>query len=138
MSAAPPPREQVMKLLDRLPPDRWPDVVRYLRSLLIESETGQVRPEARGAGADEEGRLVEIARRRLPPEAAARLRDLRARETAGLLQNADRAELHALEGRAERIDTERTAALLRLARIRGVNVSEIVRAAGLQSDEERH
>lgn len=133
MAAAPVPREQVIALLEELPPEQWSDVVRFLRSLIAEKDA-QRGPAERARAAAEEARLVEIAQRALPPDAAARLRDLRDRERANRLSNGDRAELHALEGRAERIDMERTAALLALARIRGVDVNEVVRDLGLSSE----
>ena len=139
MSAAPIPREQVIALLDELPPERRPDVVRFLRSLLAENDERRAKAAVEVAGtAQDEARLVEIAKRALPPDVAARLRDLRAREAAGRLSDGDRAELHALEGRADRIDTERTAALLSLAHMRGVEVMDVVLALGLSSEGGRH
>lgn len=131
MSTASNPREQVIALLDALPRDRLPEVVRLLEELRA---AGDARPAGEDERAADEARLVEIARRALAPQTAVRLYELREREAAGRLSDADRAELRALEGRAERIDTERTAALLALARIRGVEVVEVVRALGLSAE----
>lgn len=139
MSAAPGSREQVLALLDELPPDRWPDVVRLLRSLVVENDVLRAQPEAEKIEAPpEEARLIESARRSLGPGDEARLRDLQSREEAGRLSNGDRAELRVLEGRADRIDMERTTALLKLARIRGVDVVEVVKDLGLRADGGHH
>lgn len=139
MSAAPGPREQVLALLDELPPDRWPDVVRLLRSLVVENDVVRALPGAEEVRpAPEQAWLIESARRSLGPDDEARLRDLQSREEAGRLSDGDRAELRVLEGRADRIDMERTAALLKLARIRGVDVMEVVKDLGLRADGGRH
>lgn len=132
-------REQVKTLLDELPADRLPEVARFVRALLGDAENDTCPPSSapeteRSGAAGDEARLIEIARRTLQPDAAARLRDLRAREAAGRLSNGERTELLALEGRAERIDTERTMALLALARIRNVDVAEVVRDLGLSGE----
>jgi hypothetical protein len=134
MATASIPREQVIALLDELPQDRWPEAVRLLRSLIADSDA---RKEQRERVHPDEARLVEIAQRALSPEAAGRLHELRVREAAGRLSNGDRAELHVLEARAERIDMERTTALLSLARIRGVHVMEVVKDLGLAQEGRR-
>jgi hypothetical protein len=135
MAAASIPREQMIALLDQLPEERWPEVAHALRALLAENDARAAPPDRSPAPPDE-AQLVEVARRALSPEAAARLADLRARERAGRLSDGDRAELHALEGRAERIDNERTAALLTLARMRGVHAMEVMRDLGLVAEGE--
>ncbi|MEZ4295623.1 MAG: hypothetical protein R3B70_11655 [Polyangiaceae bacterium] len=134
MDAASVPREQVEALLDELPPDRLVDVARFLQSLLAENDTRASRSVPPAAQAEDEAVLVEIARRGMSAETAGRLAELRARERSGFLSNGERHELQALEGRAERIDNERVAALLKLSRMRGVEVTELVRALGLASE----
>ncbi len=70
--------------------------------------------------------LLEIAAMRLPPDAEQRLRHLRTLHEEGSLSPEERTELMAFVDRVEQADAERAAAIVALARLRGVPVSDVL------------
>lgn len=94
------------------------------RLRLAERIVAQAAAEA--TEAQSASRLFEIARRRLPPEAERRLRHLRTQQAEGEMSAEERAELLALVERVEQADAERAAAIVVLARLRGVPVSDVL------------
>lgn len=122
-------RQQVIDLIEELPSEALPDLVRFIEFLRFKSGRDD---KATAAGA--EARLTAIVRRRLPPEEQRRLDHLRARKDAGQLTPEEHAELLAYVERVEREDAERAEALVELARLRGVPVAALVRDFERETD----
>jgi hypothetical protein len=120
--------EQVIDLIDGLPSDSLPELVRFIEFLRFRS--GQ---EKSAPAPDAEAPLLAIVRRRLPPEDQRRLSALRARKEERPLTREEHAELLAYVDRVEREDAERAQALLDLARLRNVPLGSLMAALGLGS-----
>src|SRR5262245_59622505 len=107
-------REQVIDLIEDLPSEALPELVRFVEFLRWRS--GQQK----SASSDEtEANLMAIALHRLPPEDQRRLDFLRARTEEGKLTPEEHEELLGYVERVEREDAERARALVKLAGIRG-------------------
>lgn len=111
-------RQDIVAMLEELPNDLLPEVVRFLQAL---------KPRAISTRSAQEEALLETARKRLPPATERRLHDLRALHEEGRISSEERTELLALIDRVEQEDAERAAAIVALARLRGVPVSEVLR-----------
>jgi hypothetical protein len=120
--------EQVIDLIEDLPSEALPDLVRFIEFLRFRS--GQ---QKRAASTETEAQLMATAVRSLPPEEQQRLSVLRARKEAGKLTPEEHAELLAYVERVEREDAERAQALLELSRLRGVPLSALMSELGLES-----
>ncbi len=96
--------------------------------LLDESALKKELAERRGGSgrSAQEESLLEIARRRLPPEAERRLHHLRSLHEGDRISAGERAELLAFVDRVEQQDAERAAAIVKLARLDRIPVSEVL------------
>lgn len=110
-------RQDVVAMLDDLPSDLLPEVVRFIQGL---------KPRARPARSAQEDSLVEAARKLIPADVERRLSALRVLQEEGRLSEEDRVELFSLIDRVEKYDAERAAAMIDLARLRGVPVKDVL------------
>src|SRR6187401_2917424 len=110
--------EQVIDLIEDLPSETLPDLVRFIEFLRFRS-----RQEKKAASTEAEAPLIAIALRRLPPEDQRRLSRLRARKEEGKLTPEEHAELLAYVERVEHEDAERALALVELSRLRNLSLS---------------
>jgi hypothetical protein len=121
-------REQVIDLIEDLPNEALPELVRFIEFLRFRSGKDERAPAS-----DKEAALTAIARRRLPPEDQRRLSDLRTWKEERPLTPEEHAELLAYVERVEREDAERAEALLELSRLRKMPVGALMAALGLES-----
>ncbi len=121
-------RRDVLVMLDDLPNDLLPEVLRFLQGLKPRGSSPRgAASAAASARAAQEASLLEVARRHLPAATQRRLDDLRILQEEGRLSPAERAELLDLVDRVEQQDAERAEAIVALARLRGVAVGEVLR-----------
>lgn len=104
-------RKRAIELIEQLPPERLAAVVHLLE--LLSDPTQADVPEAA---------LVEIIQRRLPADQQKRLEELRDRCEWGELTLDEQQELIQYEDRLEQWRVERLAALMELAKLRGVDL----------------
>ena len=121
-------REQVIDLIEGLPNESLPELVRFIEFLRFRSEQ-----EKKVANANAEAPLLAIIHRHLPPEDQLRLADLRARKEEGLLTPAEHEELLAYVERVEHEDAERAQALLDLAHLRNMPLGALLSSLGLHA-----
>jgi hypothetical protein len=121
-------REQVIDLIEDLPSESLPELVRFIE--LLRFRGGQ---EAKAPVADAEAPLMAIIHRRLPPEDQRRLFALRASKEERPLTPAEHAELLAYVERVEQEDAERAQALLDLSRLRQRPLAALLTDLGLAS-----
>jgi hypothetical protein len=119
--------EHVIDLIEDLPNESLPDLVRFIEFLRFKSK--QEKPVAR---TDAEAPLLAVALRRLPPEDQHRLSLLRARQEEGLLTPEERTELLAFVERVEQEDAERAGALVELSRLRNMPLGALMSELGLE------
>lgn len=122
-------REQVIDLIDDLPSESLPELVRFIEFLRFRSERDKSTPAV-----DAEAPLLALIRRRLPPDAQRRLSFLRAQQEQRALTPEEQAELLAFVERVEREDAERAEALVQLARLRSTPLAALMASLGLGSD----
>ena len=125
--------EHVIDLIEDLPNETLPDLVRFIEFLRFKS--GQ---EKLGARTESEAPLLAIALRRLPLEEQRRLSLLRARKEDGLLTPEEHAELLAFVERVENEDAERAGALLELSRLRNMPLRALMSELGLEPGSDAH
>jgi hypothetical protein len=113
-------RDQVIDLIDHLPIESLPELVRFIEFLHFRSGQEKSTPAA-----EAEAPLTAIALRRLPPEEQRRLSVLRARKEEGQLTPEERTELLAYVDRVEREDAERARALFELSRLRNMPIGAL-------------
>jgi hypothetical protein len=119
--------EQVIDLIEDLPNETLPDLVRFIEFLRFKS-----RHEKPAVRTETEAPLLAIALRRLPSEDQRRLSLLRARKEEGTLTPEEHAELLAFVERVEREDAERAAALVELSRLRNMPLGALMSELGLE------
>lgn len=100
-------RQRAIDLIQQLPPERLGEAVRWLESL---------------NHSDEETALIEIIQRRLPPDDQQRFEQLRDRSECGTLSESERQEFIAYADRIEQQNVERLQALMKLAKIKNVDL----------------
>ena len=125
--------EHVIDLIEDLPNETLPDLVRFIEFLRFKS--GQ---EKLGARTESEAPLLAIALRRLPLEEQRRLSLLRAQKEDGLLTPEEHAELLAFVERVENEDAERAGALLELSRLRNMPLRALMSELGLEPGSDAH
>ena len=118
--------EHVIDLIEDLPNETLPDLVRFIEFLRFKS--GQDR---RATPTEAEAHLA-IALRRLPSADQHRLSLLRERKEEGKLTQDEHAELLSFVERVEREDAERAGALLELSRLRSVSIRALMSELGLE------
>jgi hypothetical protein len=118
-------REQVIDLIDALPSESLPELVRFIEFLRFRSGQDKSTPAV-----DAEAPLLAIIRRRLPPDDQRRLSFLRAQKEQRALTPEEHAELLAYVDRIEHEDAERAEALLQLARLRNMPLGALMAALG--------
>jgi hypothetical protein len=111
-------RQRAIDLIQQLPPERLNDVVHWLESL---SET------------DEETTLIEIIQRQLSPDEQQRLNQLRDRSEQNTLSDSEQREFIAYADRLEQQHIERLEALIKLAKIRKVDLPTLNHQFRLES-----
>ncbi len=111
-------RQRAIELIQQLPPERLNDVVHWLEAL---SKT------------DEEAALVEIIQHQLPPNEQQRLIELRDRNESDILTEAEHREYIAYADRLEQQNVERLEALIKLAKIRNIDLPTLNRQFRLES-----
>ena len=119
--------EHVIDLIEDLPNETLPDLVRFIEFLRFKS--GQDR---RATPTEAEAPLLAIALRRLPSADQHRLSLLRERKEEGKLTQDEHAELLSFVERVEREDAERAGALLELSRLRSVSIRALMSELGLE------
>lgn len=125
--------EHVIDLIEDLPNETLPDLVRFIEFLRFKSRQEKLDPRT-----ESEAPLLAIALRRLPAEEQHRLTFLRARKDDGLLTPDEHRELLAFVDRVENDDAERAAALLELSRLRNMPVRALMSELGLEPGTNAH
>ena len=115
-------RQQVIQMVNELPGDTLSEVIEFLEFLRFKKDH---RADARLS--DDEAALLAVIRRHLPAEEQQRLSHLRGKNEVGLITPTERRELLAFVERVEQEDAERAEAMVKLARLRGQPLAEIVR-----------
>lgn len=108
-------RQRAIELIQQLPPERLTDVVHWLESL------------------DEETALIAIIQRRLSPNEQQRLDELRDRSEQDTLSEAEQLEYIAYADRLEQQNVDRLEALIKLAKLRNVDLPTLNRQFCLES-----
>ena len=125
--------EQVIDLIEDLPNETLPDLVRFIEFLRFKS-----KQEKSAVGTEPEASLLAVALRRLPSDDQHRLSLLRARKEEGTLTPEDHAELLAFVERIEREDAERAVALIELSRHRNMPLGALLSELGLEPGSDAH
>jgi hypothetical protein len=125
--------ERVIDLIEDLPNETLPDLLRFIEFLRFKSSQDQ-----RTAPTEAEAPLLAIALRRLPSADQHRLSLLRAREEEGALTPEEHVELLTFVDRIEQQDAERAAALLELSRLRSVPIRTLMSELGLEPGANAH
>jgi len=118
MSLQPVTREKVIELVEHLPSDVLPDVFAYLEKVS--------QKRVKKGNSSKEQVLVKTIQHRLSAEEQARLDELREKSEWGELTEDENKELSVFVERVEREDAERAKAIVQLARVRDVPVTEIL------------
>ncbi|MEW5860031.1 MAG: hypothetical protein AB1861_22025 [Cyanobacteriota bacterium] len=115
-------RQRAIDLVDKLPQELLDEAVNFLESLSMKAN--QVREPA--SSKSEETALLEIIHRRLPAEDRTRLDYLRQKNETSKLTDAEHREILAYVEQVENQDVERAEALIKLAKIRKVDLSTLI------------
>src|SRR3954463_10392722 len=118
--------EQVIDLIEDLPSETLPDLVRFIEFLRFRSGQDHAQEKKSAASTEAEASLMAIALRRLPPVDQRRVSLLRARKEEGQLTPEEHAELLSYVERIELEDAERAQALLELSRLRDLPLSALM------------
>lgn len=116
-------RLRAIALVEQLPGESLVKAVEFLESLC--REANQVNETASFEPREED--LLQIVQRRLPADEQARLAYLRQQNEMGAITEAEHQELLAYVDRVERQDAERAEALIKLAQIRKVDLTNLIR-----------
>jgi hypothetical protein len=125
--------EHVIDLIEDLPNETLPDLVRFIEFLRFKSSQDQ-----RAAPTEAEAPLLAVALRRLPSADQHRLSLLRARKEEGTLTPDEHVELLTFVDRIEQQDAERAGALLELSRLRSVSIRTLMSELGLEPGANAH
>ena len=114
-------RQRAIALLEQLPGESLVRAVEFLETLSHEAlQKSEATQEASEAG------LLEIIQRRLPPEDQKRLAYLRQRNEAEEITDTEHQELLGYIDRVEQMDVERAEALIKLAKLRQVDLVVLI------------
>lgn len=115
-------RERAIALLDQLPGESLARAVEFLEAL---SHEALQESEAPKFEVDEAG-LLEVIKKRLPPEQRERLNYLRQRNEDEEITDAEHQELLTYIERVEEQDVERMEALIKLAQLRSCDLKIVI------------
>jgi hypothetical protein len=115
-------REHVIQLLDELPGETLPEVVRFLEYLKFKVQQAGGQPMT-----ESEEALVKRIQQKVSPEITQRLATLRAQQETGELAESERAELLRYVDEVEQRDADRAEALLKLAQRLDLPVEDLIR-----------
>lgn len=116
-------RQKAIALVEQLPEDQLVQVVEWLETL-----SGKISSQIEiAARSEQEERLLQIIQRRLSAHEQLRLSELRQRNEAGEIADAEHQELLAFVEQIEQQDAERAAAIIQLAQLRNVDLKVLVK-----------
>ncbi|NEO87820.1 MAG: hypothetical protein F6J87_26720 [Spirulina sp. SIO3F2] len=121
-------RQRAQELLDGVPSELLPDVIRTLESFYHHPAVPE--PQA------EEAELIKLINRRFTPTTQEQIDALREKNELGALTEAEHQELMKYVERAEDMDAVRLEAMMKLAELRQVNLELIAAEFAPKHNEE--